>query len=144
MPLVFDYVSRNDFESDKQRLSLVPPMGFDETDDDVLALPPRGLRRQQHPMGFTHAGCRTKEDFQPAKRLPNLRHAGEVGHLWVSYQDHIVVVLSALQAVMFSKVGDFAARFALLPDPTLLGGLSTHTIVCGTSFPCRRPGGLIC
>ncbi len=41
---------------------------------------------------------------------------------------------------MFSKVGDLVAWFAPLPDRTLLGGLSTHTIVCGASFPCRRPG----
>jgi len=38
MALVFDDVPRNHLQSGKQRLSLIPPMGLNETDDDVFAL----------------------------------------------------------------------------------------------------------
>jgi hypothetical protein len=48
---------------------------------------------------------------------------------------------------MASKVGDFRRPVLdcyLTGNRTLLGGLSTQTIASGASFPCGRPGWVIC
>ena len=64
--LVFDLAPGNDLEAFEQRLGLAPPMRLDDADDDIDALAPLGLRRQQHLVGLADARRGAEENLQPA------------------------------------------------------------------------------
>ena len=64
--LVLDAPARNDLETLEQRLGLLPAVGFDDADDDVVAVLLAGARRLQHFVGLADAGSGADEDAQLA------------------------------------------------------------------------------
>ena len=66
LPAMFDAPARDDFEALEQGLGLLPAMGLDHADDDVVAIALAGARLLQHLVGLADAGRRADEDLQLA------------------------------------------------------------------------------
>ena len=64
--LVLDAPARDDLEALEQRLGLLPAVGFDDADDDVVAVLHAGARGLQHLVGLADAGGGADEDAQLA------------------------------------------------------------------------------
>ena len=56
----------NDLEALEQRLGLLPAMGLDDADDDVVAVLLAGARGLQHFVGLADARCGADENAQLA------------------------------------------------------------------------------
>ncbi len=67
--LVVDAPARDELEPGDQRFGLAPSMRLDDTDGDIGALAPLGLRRFQHLEGLADPGRRAQEDLQLAAAL---------------------------------------------------------------------------
>ena len=63
---VADPLARQHFEPLQQRLRLRPSMGLDDTDHDIGARLPPGMRALQHLVGLADAGGGADKDLQPA------------------------------------------------------------------------------
>ena len=65
-PFVLDAPARDDLEAVEQRLGLLPAMGFDHPDDDVVAVLDAGAGGLQHFVGLADAGGRADKDAKLA------------------------------------------------------------------------------
>src|SRR5215472_14569995 len=66
MTLVIDLLPRDHLKTFEQGLGLAPPMGLDDTNDDIDPFAPLSLSRQKHLVGLTDAGCGAEKDLQPS------------------------------------------------------------------------------
>ncbi len=66
LALILDLPARNDFQPAEQRLGFLAAVGFDDADDDVVAVFLARLRLLQHFVGFADAGRGADEDSQLA------------------------------------------------------------------------------
>src|SRR5262249_29709802 len=63
---VFEPLAGNDLEILEQGLRLLAPVGFDDANDDVIAVLLSGARLLQHLIGLADAGSGAHEDLEPA------------------------------------------------------------------------------
>src|SRR5262249_5949448 len=63
---VFKPLAGNDLEILEQGLRLLAPVGFDDADDDIVAVALARARLLQHFIGLADAGRGTDEDLEPA------------------------------------------------------------------------------
>ena len=66
LPPVFEPLAGNDLEPFEQGLRLLAPVGFDDADDDIVAVALAGAGLLQHFVGLADAGRGTDEDLEPA------------------------------------------------------------------------------
>src|SRR5215472_9198855 len=69
MSYVVDLLPWNHLEAFQQHLSLAPPVSFDDADDDIDAIAPPGLGRQQHLVCLANPRSCPQENFQVAAAL---------------------------------------------------------------------------
>ena len=69
MALVLDLLPRDHLEAFEQCLGLPSAMSLDDADDDVDAVAPLGLRRQQHLVGLADPRCGAEKNLQPPATL---------------------------------------------------------------------------
>src|SRR5262249_56187533 len=63
---VFEPLAGHDLEPVEQGLRFRAPVGFDDADDDIVAVELAGARLLQHFVGLADAGRRADEDLEPA------------------------------------------------------------------------------
>ena len=63
---VFQALARNDLERVEQGLRFLAPVGFDDADDDLVAVLLPGAGLLQHLVGFADAGSGAHKDLEPA------------------------------------------------------------------------------
>ena len=68
-PLYSTCCLRDDLEAFEQRLGLAPAVRFDDADDDIDAVAPPGLSRQQHLVGLADPRRGAEKNLQPAAAL---------------------------------------------------------------------------
>src|SRR5271154_489913 len=64
LAFIFDAPAWNDFEALQKRLGLPAAMGFDDTDNDIVAIFSASAGLLQHLVCFTDAGSRAHKDSE--------------------------------------------------------------------------------